>query len=302
MPNAWRARSGWRRRCRSRTSWLCLRLAPRRRACPTYDALRPRRVVACADGARSGARWRGIAHSSRRRAGARLRTRTRRGAPRHQAGKGAALQRQRRGHGFGIAKALQASTTSAPGGTLTQIGTALGTPACMAPEHATEDPATDHRVDLLCLGRKGLRANRRPASLCGEDVVAAAHGGTLWLNQVQTWLSPLAQRQLRRGVHRKHLRTPRPGGPTTLPTGTRPRNRSVERRAPTTSSKRSNVSVCTLLLRTPAKCFEAFLRCRPIVKRQGRAHSNRQRSPRLCGVALAQERHAEVILYSGSAG
>ena len=53
---------------------------------------------------------------------------------------------------FGIAKALQSSRTEAPGGTLTQVGTSLGTPAYMAPEQAAGDPETDHRADIYGLG------------------------------------------------------------------------------------------------------------------------------------------------------
>ncbi len=61
---------------------------------------------------------------------------------------------------FGVAKALSASREgrlhSGPRtGTITSIGTSIGTPAYMAPEQAAGDPATDHRADLYALGIVG---------------------------------------------------------------------------------------------------------------------------------------------------
>jgi tetratricopeptide (TPR) repeat protein/tRNA A-37 threonylcarbamoyl transferase component Bud32 len=53
---------------------------------------------------------------------------------------------------FGIAKAIAAAAAQPSGATLTQLGTAIGTPAYMAPEQAAGDPGTDHRADIYAFG------------------------------------------------------------------------------------------------------------------------------------------------------
>ena len=78
---------------------------------------------------------------------------------------------------FGIAKALSASKTHAPGGTLTQIGTSLGTPAYMAPEQAVGGDV-DHRVDLYAWAVMAyeLLAGRHPfAGRVSTQQLVAAH-------------------------------------------------------------------------------------------------------------------------------
>jgi serine/threonine-protein kinase len=52
---------------------------------------------------------------------------------------------------FGVAKALSASSNAEHGG-MTSLGVALGTPAYMAPEQASADPAVDHRADVYAFG------------------------------------------------------------------------------------------------------------------------------------------------------
>ena len=53
---------------------------------------------------------------------------------------------------FGIAKAISASRTQVPGGTLTSAGTSIGTPSYIAPEQASGDANTDHRADIYAFG------------------------------------------------------------------------------------------------------------------------------------------------------
>ncbi|HEY4137740.1 MAG TPA: serine/threonine-protein kinase, partial [Casimicrobiaceae bacterium] len=53
---------------------------------------------------------------------------------------------------FGIAKALSAARTETGDATLTQMGTAIGTPAYISPEQAAGDPDVDHRADIYSFG------------------------------------------------------------------------------------------------------------------------------------------------------
>ena len=76
---------------------------------------------------------------------------------------------------FGIAKALEAARGTSS--TLTTLGTALGTPAYMAPEQVAADPDVDHRADIYAAGVLAyeLLAGAPPFEAPTARQVMAAH-------------------------------------------------------------------------------------------------------------------------------
>ncbi|HSA57420.1 MAG TPA: protein kinase, partial [Gemmatimonadaceae bacterium] len=78
---------------------------------------------------------------------------------------------------FGVAKALSEATGSAA---MTTTGIALGTPAYMAPEQATADPAVDHRADIYAVGviAYELLTGKPPFEGSPHQVLAAHVTGT----------------------------------------------------------------------------------------------------------------------------
>ena len=80
---------------------------------------------------------------------------------------------------FGIAKAIAAAQERPAGATLTQLGTAIGTPAYMAPEQAAGDPDTDHRADIYAFGCMAyeLIAGHPPFPGLPPHKLLAAHMG-----------------------------------------------------------------------------------------------------------------------------
>ncbi len=99
---------------------------------------------------------------------------------------------------FGIAKALIRASTMTPDGegsaradasVVTQIGTAIGTPAYMAPEQGVGDPGTDHRADLYALGCLGYEL------LCGETPFHARPVHQTFLAHVNEMPVPIVDRR-----------------------------------------------------------------------------------------------------------
>src|SRR5688572_30246488 len=81
---------------------------------------------------------------------------------------------------FGVAKALSSArqqTTNPGDGTLTLVGTSLGTPTYMAPEQAAGDPNTDHRADIYAFGCMAyeLLAGQPPFHELSPHQLFAAH-------------------------------------------------------------------------------------------------------------------------------
>jgi serine/threonine-protein kinase len=78
---------------------------------------------------------------------------------------------------FGIAKAISASRTTGFGSTLTAVGSAIGTPAYIAPEQALGDSDTDHRADIYSVGCLAyeLLAGRPPFHGRTAQQMLAAH-------------------------------------------------------------------------------------------------------------------------------
>jgi serine/threonine-protein kinase len=96
---------------------------------------------------------------------------------------------------FGVAKAISASREGQKpqpqtrSGTITMVGTSIGTPAYMAPEQAAGDPNTDHRADLYALGIVGYEM------LCGAPPFHGRAPQQLLAAQLTEIPSPISSRR-----------------------------------------------------------------------------------------------------------
>lgn len=90
---------------------------------------------------------------------------------------------------FGIAKAVSSSQGD-PDPELTSRGMTVGTPAYMAPEQATADPAADHRVDVYALGVMAYEL------LTGQRPFIARTAQALLVAHITKAPAPIADRRL----------------------------------------------------------------------------------------------------------
>ncbi len=103
---------------------------------------------------------------------------------------------------FGVAKALSASSNGDSGNT--SMGVALGTPAYMAPEQASADPAVDHRADIYAFGVMAYElltgqppfSGRTPQGLLAAHVTEAPENITRRRNAIPPALAALVMRCL----------------------------------------------------------------------------------------------------------
>jgi eukaryotic-like serine/threonine-protein kinase len=87
---------------------------------------------------------------------------------------------------FGVAKAISGAF---PAAGVTTSGTAIGTPAYMAPEQLAGDPAADHRVDIYAVGLLGYEL------LTGEAPFSAPSPAETMAAQLTRTPEPIAKRR-----------------------------------------------------------------------------------------------------------
>lgn len=105
---------------------------------------------------------------------------------------------------FGIAKAVDDASEQDH---LTQAGTAVGTPAYMAPEQAAADPAIDHRADLYAVGAIGYEMlvgqPPFPARSIRDALVAHVRHTAPPIGNARSDVPPTLQRLIRRCLEKE---------------------------------------------------------------------------------------------------
>ncbi|MFN2604361.1 MAG: serine/threonine protein kinase [Gemmatimonadaceae bacterium] len=94
---------------------------------------------------------------------------------------------------FGVAKALVASVS---GWGITEIGRMIGTPAYMAPEQLSGDPAADHRIDIYAVGLLAYELLKGPARFSENSPSTTVRAGWSQEPQPLTDLPPSVPQSL----------------------------------------------------------------------------------------------------------